>query len=79
MLTESGKIYHQGSLSSGQCEDADYIRTVGLRIAKEHKDPNSVIKVNIWSIFVCQVYPCGSVALPLAVTGVGPWQQVTQG
>ena len=46
IFAESGKIYLQGSLSSSLCEDPDYIKTVGLNIARKYKDPDSKIQVS---------------------------------
>ena len=68
---ESGRIYHQGSLSSALCEDSRYIQRLRSNIARKFQDPGSQIKVGRDILYPDITVGLYSVAMYLGVTGTG--------
>ena len=58
MTQESGRIYHQGSLSGSLCNKTSYIENIGRNIVRKYKDPHSQIKVVNYNIVVMCIIIC---------------------
>ena len=44
-VSDSGRIYHQGSVARQRCEDREFIAKIAQNIARQFQDPNSRILV----------------------------------
>ena len=58
MTQESGRIYHQGSLSGSLCNKTSYIENIGRNIVRKYKDPHSQLKVVNYNIVVHCIILC---------------------